>query len=92
MTYMLIYHPKVRSVDLPKINEKNKSMIKRAVEERLAIHPEIYGNPLRRTLKGYWKLKVGQYRVVFKITGNEILILGIIHRRDVYRRVSKRKE
>ncbi len=27
----------------------------------LSIRPEIYGKPLGRTLKGYWKLGVGEY-------------------------------
>ena len=54
-------------------------MIKRAIEERLATKPEVYGKPLLRTLKGYWKLRVGEYRVVFKISGNDLRIFGIIH-------------
>jgi len=65
-------------------------MIKKAIEERLATHPEVFGKPLQRTLKGYWKLRVGEYRVVFKILENDILVLGIIHRKDVYQRVKKR--
>jgi mRNA interferase RelE/StbE len=44
---------------------------------------------LRKTLKGYWKLRVGDYRVVFKIKGNEIVVLAILHRKDVYNVVSK---
>ena len=67
-------------------------MIKRAIEERLATRPEVFGKPLQRTLKGYWRLRVGEYRVVFKIVENDILILGIVHRKDVYQRVKKRIE
>ncbi|MBP7233389.1 MAG: type II toxin-antitoxin system RelE/ParE family toxin, partial [Syntrophaceae bacterium] len=43
-----------------------------------------YGEPLRKTLKGYWKLRVGDYRVVFKIIDSEVWILGIRHRKSVY--------
>ena len=88
--YKLIYHPDVKKIDLPKIDNKNKSMIKGAIQERLATQPEVYGNPLRRTLKGYWKLRIGDYRVVSKIIGHEILILAIMHRKDVYSQVKKR--
>ena len=70
--------------------EKNKSTIKRAIEERLKTQPEIYGKPLQRTLKGYWKLRVGEFRVVFKIFGNELRIYGIIHRKRVYQDIGKR--
>lgn len=90
MNFKLIYHADVKKVDLPKIDMKNRSMIKKAIEERLATQPEVFGKPLQRTLKGYWKLRVGEYRVVFKILENDILVLGIIHRRDVYQRVKKR--
>jgi mRNA interferase RelE/StbE len=90
MVYNLIYHADVKKVDLPKIDNKNKAMIKRAIEERLTAQPEIYGKPLQRTLKGYWRLRVGDYRVVFKISGNEILILGIMDRKSVYPLIKKR--
>ena len=61
MVHNLIYHADVKKVDLPKIDNKNKAMIKRAIEERLTAQPEIYGKPLQRTLKGYWRLRVGDY-------------------------------
>jgi mRNA interferase RelE/StbE len=90
LAYHLVYHADVEKVDLPRIDEKNKSMIKRAIEERLTTQPDVYGKPLQRTLKGYWKLRVGEYRVVFKLRGNELRILGIIYRKKVYRDIGKR--
>ncbi len=90
MAYKLKYHPDVKRSDLPKIDAKNRGMIKRAIENRLATQPEAYGKPLQRTLKGYWKLRVGDYRVVFKVSSDDILILGIIHRKEVYRLIKKR--
>ncbi len=86
------YHPDVKRSDLPKIDVKNRDMIKRAIEDRLATQPETYGKPLRKTLKGYWKLRVGDYRIVFKVSSNSILIFGIIHRKEVYKLVKKRIE
>ena len=92
MAYNLVYHADVKKVDLPRIDKKNKSMIKRAIEERLTTQPETFGKPLQRTLKGYWKLRVGEYRVVFKVFGNELRIFGIIHRKRVYHDIGKRLE
>jgi len=86
------YHPDVKRSDLPKIDAKNRGMIKRAIEDRLATQPETYGKPLRKTLKGYWKLRVGDYRIVFKVSSNSIFIFGIIHRKEVYRLIKKRIE
>ncbi len=48
------------------------------------VAPEEYGEPLRKTLKGYWTLRVAGYRAVFTVEGKESTVLGIRHRRDVY--------
>ena len=90
MTFEIRYHPDVKVVDLSLIDEKIKKRIKIAIETRLMTSPHQYGEPLRKTLKGYWKLRVGDYRVVFKISGYEIYILGIIHRKKVYEKIGKR--
>ncbi len=90
MTLELRYHPDVRDVDIPKLNETLKKRIKKAIEERLSIYPHRYGEPLRKTLKGYWKLRVGDYRIVYKIEGNEVRIFAIINRKDVYTKIIKR--
>ena len=91
MPFELKYHPDVKAVDIPLLNEKMKKRIKTAIESRLATAPHQYGEPLRKTLKGYWKLRVGDYRVVFKIVNtNEVWILGIIHRKQVYGMIEKR--
>ncbi|HDY67232.1 MAG: type II toxin-antitoxin system RelE/ParE family toxin [Candidatus Scalindua sediminis] len=90
MSFELKYHPDVRAVDIPLINSKLRRRIKKAIETRLITAPHQYGEPLRKTLKGYWKLRVGDYRVVFKIVESEVWILGIIHRKDVYKKIKKR--
>ena len=90
MPFTLVYHPDVRTKDIPTLNRDIKKRIQRAIESRLTTEPQRYGEPLRRTLKGYWKLRVGDYRVVFKIVKNEVWIFGIMNRRDVYERIDKR--
>lgn len=52
--------------------------------------PERYGAPLRGTLRGYWKLRVGDYRVVFRIHADEGVVLAIRHRRIVYGAAGRR--
>lgn len=90
MPFVLKYHPDVKVVDIPPLNEKMKERIKAAIELRLVTAPHEYGEPLRKTLKGYWKLRVGDYRVIFKLVNNEVWILGIIHRKNVYEEIEKR--
>ena len=90
MTFKLRYHPDVKFVDIPLLDMKLRSRIKNAIESRLTTAPHLYGEPLRKTLRGYWKLRVGDYRVVFKIVAEEVWILGIIHRKKVYDAIKKR--
>lgn len=90
MPFTLHYHPAIRSEDLPLIDQRSKDRIRKAIEERLKTAPHDYGEPLRKSLKGYWKLRVGDYRVVFKVIDSEVWILGIRHRKSVYADIGKR--
>jgi mRNA interferase RelE/StbE len=90
MSYTVLYHPKVKEEDIRILDNRQRKLIVKAIETRLMTEPEKYGKPLRGSLKGYWKLGVGDIRIVFKIVGNEIWILGILDRKMVYERVLKR--
>ncbi|MDP2973394.1 MAG: type II toxin-antitoxin system RelE/ParE family toxin [Deltaproteobacteria bacterium] len=90
MPFELKYHPDVKFVDIPSLDARLRTRIKNAIETRLMSAPHLYGEPLRKTLHGYWKLRVGDYRVVFKMVGEVVWILGIIHRKKVYETIKKR--
>ncbi len=64
--------------------------IQRGIETRLTDSPERFGEPLAGTLKGFRKLRVGDYRVVFSVVGDEVRILAIVHRGDAYQRAERR--
>ncbi len=84
MLHRLLYHPDVSAVDLPSVNLNLARRILRAIEHRLTAEPAYYGEPLRHRLKGYWKLRVGDYRIIYRIVGQEVWIYRIGHRREVY--------
>lgn len=90
--YELRYHPDVRARDLPLLDSKTKQRIKKAVENRLGAAPEQYGAPLRKTLHGYWKLRVGDYRVIYGISKTTVWVLAIVHRKSAYQEVEKRSQ
>ena len=49
-------------------------------------NPRLFGKPLEQSLKGYWRYRIGDYRLIADIQDN-LLIIEIIragHRRDVY--------
>jgi mRNA interferase RelE/StbE len=41
---------------------------------------------LKGQFSGLRKLRVGDYRVIFAILGNQVLVLRVGHRREVYER------
>ncbi|MBS3141113.1 type II toxin-antitoxin system RelE/ParE family toxin [Candidatus Woesearchaeota archaeon] len=53
--------------------------------ENLKTNPKL-GVPLTGDLVGLWKLRIGDYRVIYQIKENELIIyvLKIGHRRNVY--------
>jgi mRNA interferase RelE/StbE len=84
MSYRIFYHPDVAEEDLPDISKNIKARIKKAIEQRLLSEPDKYGEPLKRGLRGYRKLRVGDYRVIYKVDKENIVILKIGHRKEVY--------
>jgi mRNA interferase RelE/StbE len=90
VAFTVKYHPDVREVDLPRINVKMRERIRRAIESRLMTAPQEYGLPLRKSLGGYWKLRVGDYRIVFKVQGEVVYVLGIRHRKKIFEEVPGR--
>lgn len=84
MTYLIEYHEFVVKDDIPRLGKKEKDQVRKSIESKLRSAPEIFGKPLRRSLKGYRSLRVGDYRVVFKVVGKIVRVLAIKHRSNVY--------
>ena len=61
-------------------------MISKAIKEKLTTDPVAFGKPLRYSLKGHRSLRVGNYRVIYRIEEKRVnvLIVKIDIRRDVY--------
>ena len=83
--FEIIYHHHAAQ-NLPSVSKDIQKRIKQAIENKLARAPQDFGEPLRRCLKGYWKLRVGDWRVIYKIEGKTVIILRIGHRREIYER------
>ncbi len=90
MKFEVEYHELVLREDIPKLSAPWKTKIRQAIEARLMTRPEFYGKPLRKSLKGYRKLRVEDYRVIFRIETNTVKIIMIAHRSVVYTRIAKR--
>lgn len=88
--YTLTLHPDVIAWDVPRLDTYWREVIRDAMRERLRTQPELYGKSLRDELKGYRKLRVGDYRVIFRIQASRVLVLGILHRSVAYQQALKR--
>lgn len=84
--YTIEYLESVVQEDIPQLPKKMCALIKRAIEERLALDPIGFGKPLRYSLKGHRRLRVGDYRIVYRIDSERqiVTIVVIKHRKDVY--------
>ena len=85
MVYKVLYKASVEK-DLRKIDKDSQKRIINKIEKELARDPKELGKRLRGQYKGFWSYRIGEYRVVYKISESEILILvlKIGHRKDVY--------
>ena len=83
--WKIVYRKSVRK-DLKRISPDVRYILRRAIEEKLMIDPVRFGVPLRRTLKGLMKLRVGDYRIIYSIQKKTVVvyIIKIGHRREVY--------
>ncbi len=75
--------------DLKKLGRAEAARIIRTLEDRIAAldDPRTLGAPLTGDLSGYWRWRIGDYRVVAQIEDTRVLILvvRVAHRREVYR-------
>lgn len=83
MAYRLQYHPAVKG-DISGFPKNIQRRLKKAIEGRLLAEPLHYGDPLKKSLAGYRKLRVGNYRIIYKLDKDTITILKIGHRKEVY--------
>jgi mRNA interferase RelE/StbE len=74
--------------DLRKLGAVAEHAIFRFLRQRIATagDPRRFGKPLTGDLKGLWRYRVGDYRIVAAIEDNRfvVLVVTVGHRRDVY--------
>jgi len=87
-------HKLVLSEDFKSITYPEQKIIFKDIRKKLSLAPKSYGKPLSGELKGYWRLRVKNYRVIYKIREEtiEVLVIKVGIRRDeeVYRKVFSR--
>ncbi len=82
MRYQIVYKPRAAK-DIQKLPKQQIRRVLAAIE-RLA--DNLQGDVKRLTqYTPEYRLRVGEYRVLFEIEGDQIVIYRIRHRKDAYR-------
>jgi mRNA interferase RelE/StbE len=81
--YKLFYKDSV-SKDLKRFDKDEIKRILNGIEERIVPNPFL-GKSLKGDFRGCYKYRFGDYRVIYTISKNKILILRIGNRKEVYR-------
>ncbi len=80
------YLDSVVKEDIPALPKTIRTRVKKAIESRLSVDPVGLGKPLRYSFSGHRRIRVGDYRIVYRIekSKNVVLIVMIQHRKKVY--------
>ena len=87
--FEIFYLQSVIDRDIKRLPTPWKSIIQRTIDRKLTTRPDFYGRPLRQGLRGFRKLRIGDYRVIFSMDKRRIVIVAIRHRSKVYAEVEK---
>jgi mRNA-degrading endonuclease RelE of RelBE toxin-antitoxin system len=71
--------------DLKRLDKATASQILDKIEGKLSEEAEAYP-VLKGEFAGLRKMRAGDYRVIFTIAYNDIIVLRIGHRREIYRK------
>lgn len=84
--FRIEYLDSVVEEDIPKLPKTVRERIKKAIETRLTVDPVGLGKPLRYSFIGHRRVRVGDYRVVYRIAPEQALVTIILikHRKEVY--------
>jgi len=71
--------------DISRLSKKEANRVINKIEEELSERAESFPI-LKGDFAGLRKLRVGDYRVVFTVIDNNVLVLRIGHRRQIYKK------
>ncbi len=84
MKYTLVYTRRAQR-DIKKLESDTKGRIGKALF-RFSEEPLRFAEKLSDPILGEYRFRIGDYRVIFDIEGNEIVVLRVGHRREIYKR------
>ena len=74
--------------ELRKLDRQDRELILSYLETRLegCASPRQYGEALKQNLAGYWRYRIGKYRILCELVDEvvTVYVIKIEHRRSVY--------
>jgi mRNA interferase RelE/StbE len=84
LAYRIVFKKSVQR-DLKKIGKAQTSHILEQIEKNLLVHPESFPT-LKGPFAGLRKYRIGDYRVIYVIMDEDVIILRIGDRKDIYKK------
>ncbi|MGE3974702.1 MAG: type II toxin-antitoxin system RelE/ParE family toxin [Bdellovibrionales bacterium] len=84
--FSIEYLETVVDEDIPALPKTIRARVRKAIETRLTADPVGLGRPLRYSFIGHRRIRVGDYRIVYRIDidRNAVVVVLIKHRKHVY--------
>lgn len=83
MTYQALY-TKSAFNDIQQLDVVTKKRLKKKIEKYLE-NPLLHAKRLINTSLGEYRWRIGNYRVIFDLKKNVVVVLKIGHRKEIYK-------
>lgn len=88
MKYSLVFTERFKK-EVSKLDNSERKLLKGWILKHLVDceNPRAFGKPLIGNKNGYWRYRVGNYRIIVEIYDSEFIILALTygHRSEVYK-------
>jgi mRNA interferase RelE/StbE len=84
MKYRIVYTKRAAD-DISKLDLETKKKIREAME-RNAVAPLNYARKMIDRALGTYRFRIGDYRVIFDLESDKIVVLRVGHRREIYKK------
>jgi mRNA-degrading endonuclease RelE of RelBE toxin-antitoxin system len=70
-----VFFTEIARQSYSKLDGSIKPSIRKAIEEKLAVAPDHYGDPLSGALSGYWKYRHPSHRIIYTIEKDTLIVI-----------------
>jgi mRNA interferase RelE/StbE len=85
MNWQIIFTKKAQK-QINDLDKPAQSRIKKSIIEKLMVNPALYLEPLTGDFTGYYKFRVGDYRLICAKENDKltVIVIEMGHRKEIY--------